>query len=491
MSDRVKIKPIAPELVQSSPTTKSYRRRAVPWALVGVVAIVLVASLVMRYLPEQITYEGIAFDQAPDVNQETDPNAPLPFRDVKLERSEAAAREILATFGALQDRVEFERLGLETYRADYDAIIDMANAADAAFAKREFDDAIAQYRAATDALLTYVQRQEDSFEQNLNAGIAAIANRNVNRAKTSLAVAATHRPNEPALSQAQDRLANLPETNRLIREAQRAILRNDYAAAESFLVKADELDPFTEDIEKQLQDLRRLRGDEEYNELITSGYAALNSGQLDEAKRIFENALGKRPNDSGAKTGLNEVLKRSDNDAIATLKARAERQERAENLRAAMQTYSTVLELEPNLQFALDGFERNRETVSLLAAVERILADPDMLSSNKEFENAQEILNDARSHEPMQDRHASKIDRLSHLLETASKPLPIVLVSDRSMQVRLATVGELEPFDRKELTLRPGRYLITGSANGCRDVRKTIVVAEGMAPVAIVCDEPI
>ena len=66
-----------------------------------------------------------------------------------------------------------------------------------------------------------------------------------------------------------------------------------------------------------------------------------------------------------------------------------------------------------------------------------------------------------------------------------------MLVSDNEMDVRLATVGDLGPFDRKELKLRPGRYLLTGSGNGCRDVRKTIVVAEGMDPIAIVCVEPI
>ena len=52
-------------------------------------------------------------------------------------------------------------------------------------------------------------------------------------------------------------------------------------------------------------------------------------------------------------------------------------------------------------------------------------------------------------------------------------------------------VGRLGAFERRELNLRPGRYTIVGSRDGCRDVRKEIVLSPDMAPVAVRCEERI
>lgn len=453
-----------------------------------VLAVVALALLVMQYLPERVTYEGSTSNPAAAPAEVVDV---LPFRDVAVERAQETAKAILAEFGELQDRVEFEELGLETYRTNYDAIIELANAADATFAQREFDDAITQYRDATDRLREYVDHHETEFERTFERGVAALEDRNVENARESLSLAATHRPNDPALGAAFERLAKLPEVNKLILESMRAQERGDFAEAERLLHAARNVDPATKGLVDRIQVLRKTQRDIEFKNIVTQGYAALNEGYFDKAKDEFEAALRMRPNDSAAKTGLNEVTNRLGNVSISQLRERAERFERSGDLQNAIKTYSQVLDIDNTIQFARQGYERNQKTVTLVAALERVIADPAMLSTNKEFEAAQKTLNDAQGHAPIRAEHPGKLEKFRELIETASRPLPIVLVSDNTMQVRLATIGDLGPFDRKELSLRPGRYLITGSANGCRDVRKTIIVAEGMDPIAIVCDEPI
>lgn len=497
MTDRIKIKSIAPSFAQSESETPQPRKRSFPWSVALILLIVAGAFVAFRFVPTQITYDGeneSTTAETPSRSNSADESnvdQVLPYRDIEIQRAQESAKIILAEFAELQDRVEIEQLGLIDSRVTYDAIIDAANQADASFARREYELAIDQYRDATAQLREYVYEQETEFEAAFETGYTALVNRDLALARDSLDRAQEIKPNDQSMSHALARLAKLPEVNTLIREAERAKFRHEYEQAELLLSQAAELDPETQGIDERIRELQQIQRDDDYKLVLTQAYAALTDNDLQLAKSRFENALRIRPGEAGATTGLNEVIKRLSNTTIGERKQAAERFEQDGDLRAAMQIYAEVLEIDSNLQFARDGFERTQATIRISSAIERILADPDSLSSNAEFEAAQRTLKDAREHEAVESSHLAKVDKLAELIEKASKPLPIVLVSDNEMEVRLATIGDLGPFARKELKLRPGRYLLTGSGVGCRDVRKTIVVSEGMDPVAIVCTEPI
>ena len=497
MTDRIKIKSIAPSFAQTEPEAPPPKKRSFPWAIVLVVLIVAGGFAAIQFVPTQVTYERQETDSTDSTSvranatEVSELDQVLPYRDIELQRAQERAKDILAEFAELQDQVEAEQLGLQSHRQTYDDIIDAANEADASFARREYERAINEYGDATNRLREYVYAQETDFEDAFEDGYDALVKRELNRARDSLGRAQAIKPDDPSLTPVLVRLSKLPEVNSLIRESGRARYRGDYERAELLLLQAQQVDPETQNIEETLSEIRRIQQDTDYKAVVTKAFDDLKQNDLLAAKSGFERALRMRPGEAGATTGLNEALNRLGNNSITELKRVAERYERDGDLRSAMDTYTQALEIDRNLQFALDGFERTQMTIRIYSAVERILTDPDLLSSNKEFEDAQTILKDAREHEAIDTSYLAKIDRFSELIQFASKPLPIVLVSDNEMEVRLATVGDLGPFDRKELKLRPGRYLLTGSGNGCRDVRKTIVVAEGMEPISIVCVEPI
>lgn len=497
MTDRIKIKSIAPSFAQTETKAPPPKKRSFPWPIVLVLLVVAGAFVAFKFVPTQITYEGDKASRTADTanpsisDSESNVDQVLPYRDIELQRAQESAKAILAEFAELQDQVEAEQLGLRKNRDTYDEIINAANQADASFARREYELAITQYRDATTRLSEYVYAQETEFEETFETGYDALVRRDLNLARESLSRAKDIKPIDPSISLVMVRLEKLPEVNSLIREAERAKIRKEYEEAELLLSQAREVDPETLGIEERIDELQQIQRDVEYKLILTQAYAALNDEDLQLAKRRFESALRIRPGDPGATTGLNEAVNRLGNTTIGESKEIAERYERDGDLRSAMQTYAKVLEIDGNLQFALDGYERTQTTIRIFSAIERILADPDNLSSNEEFEAAQRTLEDAREHDNGESSYRAKVDKLAEIIRVASEPLPIVLVSDNEMEVRLATVGDLGPFDRKELKLRPGRYLLTGSGNGCRDVRKTIVVAEGMDPIAIVCIEPI
>jgi hypothetical protein len=78
-------------------------------------------------------------------------------------------------------------------------------------------------------------------------------------------------------------------------------------------------------------------------------------------------------------------------------------------------------------------------------------------------------------------------------LKRAATPLAVVLVSDNQTEVSIFRVGKLGTFQNRELSLRPGSYVATGSRPGYRDVRLEFRVAPeiDLKPITVACEEPI
>jgi hypothetical protein len=84
-----------------------------------------------------------------------------------------------------------------------------------------------------------------------------------------------------------------------------------------------------------------------------------------------------------------------------------------------------------------------------------------------------------------------QIDQLERILAVASQPVAVTLTSDAATEVTISQIGALGSFSRKEINLRPGRYLLIGSRDGRRDVRRELDVKPQMGPVEISCSEAI
>ena len=164
---------------------------------------------------------------------------------------------------------------------------------------------------------------------------------------------------------------------------------------------------------------------------------------------------------------------------------------RAEQWADALATFDRALAIDPSLQFASEGRDAVAVRKALIDAMQRIVADPTLLSADREFEAAQRTLSEATALRGAGDTFAARLARFEAVLERAAVPVPLVLLSDNATEVTIYKVGPMGAFERRELALRPGRYVIVGSRDGCRDVRKEIVLAADTAPVDIRCMERI
>jgi hypothetical protein len=135
-----------------------------------------------------------------------------------------------------------------------------------------------------------------------------------------------------------------------------------------------------------------------------------------------------------------------------------------------------VLDIDPNLQFAVRGQARAAEQIRIAQRLDFYLTRPRVLESDTQLENAVLLLQEAKATAPRGQKLAGRINELEGLISTAQTPVRITIESDNLTQVAVYQVGQLGRFAQRELELRPGTYTVVGARDGYRDVRLKIVV---------------
>lgn len=414
-----------------------------------------------------------------------------PFRAEQIALAREQARGKLRDFVDLQLTLESD-FNIAVWGADDLARVkDRANTADALFIDERFDDAIDEYAAALADLQTLAAKGETLFEEALSAGLAALAARDANAAREAFDRALAMRPEHSRAAAGAQRAARLPEVIAALREAERAILRDDYDAASGHVAEARRLDPETTGLEDLSAQIASARITKRRDAQLSSAFAALAAGRHEAALDAFDQVLKGNPAHPTALAGRQQTVQAQTLAAIDELRKRALAETQAADWEAALASYDAVLAIDSTLSFARDGKARIRERVMLIRAMDAVLGDPGRLSSDQEFAAAKETLRSATQQADAGAAFEGRLAEFRDLVARSAEPVPLVLVSDNATEVTIHKVGPLGAFERHEVALRPGRYVIVGSQVGCRDVRKEIVLSSGMAPVDIRCAERI
>ena len=412
-----------------------------------------------------------------------------PFQALRREQARVEAGGELARFVELELTLR-EELELGAWaQAQYDAARTLAQAGDEAFVAERFDAAIGQYRQATDALAALIEQGHARFEDALNKGLATIDERNPTAAEAWLDQAGEIKPGSPALLSARQRAGHLPEIIASFREARNHELAGRWDRAVRAYQAIRALDAQTPGVNEAIAAARRGRSAQTLRERLSAGFAALERGNFEQAEKAFQQALRIDPGNASAEGGLQQIADQSVLVQIADLKRQAEEQAAAERWAEAADAHRRILALDGNIQFARLGLDQAEAQSQTLNTLNRIAADAERLSSDAYYQQARNMLADAKKLSPRGPILASAVEELDALLRRHGTPLPVLLRSDNATEVTLSNVGPLGRFSEKRLELRPGAYTLIGSRDGCRDVRTEISVEPGMAPIEIRCRE--
>ena len=499
----VHIEPVAPPLSGRGRDSRWHRRRVQRrstlrvWAFAGVLTVLAGALVfVAAYLPERVDRPRLpagtaTLNPAIPPQGRSDAEIVAPFEAAALAQARQQAEAQLGEFIALQLRLDKE-LNVQAWGAtQLAAIEDRATAADDLFVAGEFHEALDEYAGAADELKALIDQGNERFARAVAEGEAAIVALDHPTAVAAFERASSMRADDPRVAAGSARTARLPEIIELLRESDRAVLRRDYPLAEDFLGQVKAIDPETTGLDERFAAIAADIADEFRRKTLSEGFAALEKGDHDAAIDAFERVLARTPRDADGLAGLQQAKQARILAQIDRLRFEAERAERQAEWASALAAYDESLAIDPTLKFAITGKQRIAGRVALMQAMARFNEDPAVLSGEAEFAEAREVLARAEAEVDPGDKFAAEVAKLRVAIEQSTVPVPLILVSDNATEVFVQKIGALGMFTRNELLLRPGRYTIVGSRDGCRDVRKEIILAPGMEPVDIRCVESI
>ncbi|HEX7035986.1 MAG TPA: hypothetical protein VF210_09435 [Pseudomonadales bacterium] len=412
-----------------------------------------------------------------------------PFQALQREQAREQAQERLARFVELQIQLERD-MQVGAWGADaYRKAKDLAAAGDQQFLEEQFESAIASYEAATKTLAELIEQGRKLLEESIAEGQAALAARDQARAEEAFALAGTIAPDDPRVAAGKARAALLPEISNLMRQGRNHELAEAWDKAAEIYAQVEKLDSATHGLKEALQRVAEGRKRTRVQQLLSEGFNHLAAARFGDARSAFDEVLDLEPGNAVATSGLEQVERQSVIARINALKEQADRAAADERWEQAAKLYGKVLEIDGTIQFAQDGRAMALEQQRAATALRRIIDSPDKLSSDKLYQEAQQILARAEALEPRGPQLARQIEDVRQILQVYAEPVPVILRSDNRTEVTLSTVGTLGSFEEKRVELRPGAYTVIGSRDGCRDVREQIVVRPNMSPVDIRCVE--
>jgi len=513
-SHNEQVQPTPFDVAQPTPApdgeTESGAHQGAPsWVIPALGGLLLLAVLVIFWLPERVTPTDTADDAAtqPAATGEaasgTVAEKPVsipaatqtdasPWSEAQLAKLRKEAQEVLAEL--LDIQFALEERGVERWAPQrFAEVAALAAAGDELYKTRDYEAATARYREGLAALQALQEGIPQELSKLLEQARQAIEEGDPAAARTALELAAVIDPASPELSVLSQRTDVLPQLLPLLEEAAAAEQLDDLAGAEKLLQQAVQLDPQHQRARSELQRVAAAHQAQRFNDAMSEGYSALDEGRFGAARKAFQAAAKLQPGSDEAASALLEVATAETAYRLASLKQRGDKYEGQEKWQDAISTYEQAQKIDSNVLFASEGLKRSGPRARLDKQFRIALDEPQRLSDVAVAEATEQLLRQALQIKPRGPVLEQQIKRLQVLLKQANTPVAVTLRSDMETDVIVYKVKRLGRFDQRELTLRPGTYTAVGTRIGYRDVRRSFTVNHDSAPsaVTIACTEPI
>ncbi len=364
---------------------------------------------------------------------------------------------------------------------------------DAALVEGRYGPAHGAYSEALAILEELVERRGEVLARSLADGDAALRAADAEGAAAHFELALAIAPSHPAGLEGAQRAAQLDRVLAYMKAGENLEAEGDPGAARDRFAKALEIDPKWEPAREARDRAQAAWVAREYDRNLSIGLVALADRDLPRARTHLEAARRLRPGSSEARDALVQLGQAETSSAVASRRRRAEAAERDGRFAEAVEHYAEILRLEGNVAFAQEGLERNRRLDGIASRSRELLADPKQLFEPTTLDEARLLVENGAAHVEGRPELTESLRRLEIAIRLASTPIPVEFVSDNLTEVVIRRVGSIGSFQRRNVPLKPGRYVAIGRRNGFRDVMLEISVVPGARPpvVELRCSEPI
>ncbi len=410
---------------------------------------------------------------------------PAPAADpAQLALDKERAEQKLAAF--LEAMAELDRLGAAGWGQDaYREVGRLGREADSHLMERQYQPAADKYEQAALLARQLAAKAGDALNRLLKEGRSALADGNGAAAQDKFSAALMIDPADPKARDGLKRSRTIEKVVALIAAGSRQEQNNSFAAARDNYSEALHIDPDSNEARLALDRVAGLIREQQFRQLMSEGLTAFHRNDLSRARTRLLEAKSLKPASREASDALLQVDGALRLARIDALQSEAQAAAQSEDWQRALQSYQAVLDIDANVQFAVQGKKQVLERIRIAERLQFFLSRPQALESDQYLKNALLLVNEAREIEPRGPQLNAQVQKLEGLLAAAQTPVSVTIESDNLTQIAVYRVGKLGRFSEYELKLRPGTYTVVGARDGYQDVRQKIVVKPGQQSLRI------
>ena len=481
---------------QPAPVSAPPANRPPVWMWIGLGVLTLTALAVIFVLPSIVQEYELPLERraaSPTVAQATaEPEAPAvsPFEEAQRAIQRKEAQDILAEL--LEHQAELDRLQVSSWaETSYQAALEQASIGDEYYRTQDFISASTAYREARDMLAGLLDSTDDVLTSTLAEAEQALIDEDSALAEDKFSLALLFAPDSDAAQTGLARARALDSVLALLDEAEALLEDGQLEQARETFREAADLDPFNTSIPESIAAVTAQIQNNEFNRIMSSGYSLLEQGQPQQAIAAFERAAALGVNEQQARAAIVQTETEVANAEISAARERIAAAEAAERWQDAVSEYDTVLAIDPNLTFAVQGRDYAAKRAQLDQLLVSAIDNPERFSDDEVYQQTVDVYFTGRAIDNAGPRLTGQLNELQTLLENSQVPLNITLVSDNLTEVTVLRTADLGMFETTTLSLKPGNYVAVGRRAGYREVREEFTVGFGQTPEQVIvrCEE--
>ena len=470
-----------------------------PWIWFGLGGLLLLALIVIFVLPSIVSEYELPLERrvglvdipvAETVANTTSAISPFEESQRALQRKEA--QDVLAELLAYQ--AELDALDVAVWgQQDYAASLEQASIGDEYYRRQDFVLARESYEIGRVGLSSLIDSVSSVLAQTLIEAEQALIELDSAEALIKYTLALLLDPGNELAQIGEQRALTLDEVSALLKEADDLVEDGELQQALANYREVLNLDGYNEVAAGEVAAVSLLITENEFAQIMSSGYVLLQAGEPEEAVAAFQRASRLGIKQDEAQAAINQTENEIANTEINRLSGLITTALQNEQWQDAVEQYDNVLAIDSNLLFAING----RDYADKRARLDRLLVEavdnPERFSEDEVFEETRISYFIGRDIESPGPRLTEQLDELEAFLEYSLVPIDISFRSDNETQVTLLRIEDMGMFEQTSLSLKPGRYVAIGKRSGYREVREEFTVGFGLTPEAVIvqCDEPI
>ena len=253
------------------------------------------------------------------------------------------------------------------------------------------------------------------------------------------------------------------------------------------------LDPLRVELQDEITHLQKSIAEKDFIAHINAGLKAVDQNRLADARVALRNARAIFSTRREVQILAGKVSRLASTQSLSHAITRADRAARQDDWAFALMTYQQALKHHPDNGELIKKTGLARRIVSLSQSISDYVDRHYRLSSLNVAAAAEKTLRDAKELTGKSNMLASKSAELASLLARYNQPADLVIKSDNQTNITIRGVGKVGLVEQKQISLRPGKYILEGKRQGYKSklIEIEIGLEQQRLDIVIICDERI